>query len=84
MHYKNGREARYGDPVIVKDYNGNITAGVIHNLRAAQTCNCDVATLVPGGVTNLTCRTVGELYHAEDALKAIESAAPVPTTPNAA
>ena len=56
MHYKNGREAKNGDPVIAKNYAGKIVAGVIHNLieQPGATCNCDVVTVIPGGTQNLT------------------------------
>lgn len=72
MHYKNQREAREGDPVICKDRNNKITVGVVFNFRAADsTCSCDVTVIVPGWSQILTCRDVGEMYHAEDALQAI-------------
>ncbi len=72
MHYKNGREAKEGEPVICTGYNGQITVGKIHSLVAATTCNATVAEPVMGGVQQLTCRTVGEMYHAEDAFAALE------------
>lgn len=72
MHYKNGRPAKEGDPVICRAYNNSVTVGKIHSLTAgAETCNCTVAEPVMGGVNQLTCRTVGEMFHAEDALNAI-------------
>lgn len=72
MHYKNGREAKEGDSVICTGYNGQVTVGKIHSLVAgSESCNCTVAEVVIGGVNQLTCRTVGEMYHAEDALAAI-------------
>lgn len=75
MHYKNGREAKEGDPVICKGYSGQITAGKIHTLLVgADSCNCTVAEVVIGGVNQLTCRTVGDMYHAEDGFQALESA----------
>ena len=76
MHYKNGREAKEGDPVICSSYSGSVTVGKIHSLVAgSESCNCTVAEPVMGGVNQLTCRTVGELYHAEDALSAIKNQA---------
>lgn len=72
MHFKNGREAKVGDHVVTKNYDGNVVTGVIHNLRASASCNCDVSLLVPGGVVQLTCQTVGNMYHAADALLAVE------------
>jgi len=77
MHYKNGRLAKEGDPVICKGYNGEVAVGKIHSIVAAsKTCNCTVAEVVMGGVRQMTCYTVGEMYHAEDALLALEAAAP--------
>lgn len=74
MHYKNGRLAKDGDPVICKGYNGLITVGKVYNLTpGTETCNCSVAEPVMGGVNQLTCRTLNEMYHAEDALTAIEN-----------
>jgi hypothetical protein len=74
MHYKNGREAKDGDPVICKGYNGETTVGKIHSLIAGSTsCNCSVAEVVMGGVNQLTCKIVGDLYHADDAIKCIET-----------
>jgi hypothetical protein len=80
MHYKNGRLAKEGDPVICKGYNGQITVGKIHSLavEGQTTCNCTVAETVMGGVNQLTCRTIGEMYHAEDALLSIEPLALAP------
>lgn len=63
MHCKNGREAKDGDAVICTGYNGQVTVGKIHSLVAgSETCNCTVAEVVIGGVNQLTCRTVSEMY----------------------
>jgi hypothetical protein len=79
MHYKNGRSAKEGDPVICKGYNGQITVGKIHTLLAETTqCNCTVAETVMGGVNQLTCRTIGEMYHAEDSFNSLEKDAAIP------
>jgi hypothetical protein len=79
MHYKNGREARENDPVILEGYQGKFVAGTIHSLNAnATSCNGQVAYAVPGGV-NHTCVTVGDCLHAEDAFRA---AVPAPVTPS--
>ena len=75
MHYKNGREAISGDPVILKDFAGNTIVGTIHSLNAGSvSCNATVAVVVPGGVNQFSCVTVGECYHAEDALVALDVA----------
>ena len=88
MHFKNGRLAREGDPVICRGYNGSVTVGKIHTLLSGcETCNATVAEVVPGGVNQLTCRTIGDMYHAEDALAAVEAiqpkCAPKPPAPEA-
>jgi hypothetical protein len=73
MHYKNGREAKNGDPVVGNIW-GNITAGIIHSINPAMTnCNCTVAVPVMGGITQLSCQNVNWLYHAEDAYVAVEA-----------
>lgn len=71
MHYKNGREAKEGDPVITKDqYSGKMKAGVIHSLLGvSDTCNGQLAHPVPGGVFN-SCINVKDCLHAEDAWNA--------------
>lgn len=78
MHYKNGREALSGDPVIAKLYS-EVVAGTIYRLNpSATSCNGMVAIPIPGG-TRLESVNVQELYHAEDAFKSIDSAVlPVP------
>lgn len=79
MHFKNKRPAQNGDPVIAKNYQGKVVVGSIFNLNpGSQTCNCDVAVIIPGGTQVLTCQTVGQLYHAEDALAAVEAANQAP------
>lgn len=77
MHYKNGREAKVLDPVIVKEY-GGYRAGVIHSLNPGTTsCNAQVAWPGITGIQN-TCITVGDCYHAEDAFAALSKARPIP------
>lgn len=72
MHYKNGREAKNGDPVIGLGYNGEPIAGSIHGITpGSDQCNCTVAVAVMGGVNQLTCQTVGNYFHAGDALAAL-------------
>ena len=72
MHYKNGREAKLGDPVICKDNLGAITVGKISSISASSTCNANVVTVIMGGIETLSCRTLGEMYHAEDAFNKLE------------
>lgn len=71
MHYANGREAREGDFVVGATYPGGpVIAGRIHSLQAScDSCNGQVCVAVYGGTSQWSV-TVGQLYHAEDALKA--------------
>ena len=72
MHFKNGREAHEGDPVVFVDYTKKVNVGRIHSLVAgSDTCNCQVANIVPGAVLNY-CTNLKDLYHAEDAHSAVE------------
>ena len=70
MHYANGREAKEGDFAIVADDNGKVKAGQIHSIASSSvtTCNCRMVVPIPGGIENHYC-TLGNMYHAEDALK---------------
>jgi hypothetical protein len=71
MHYRNGRAAFNGDPVIGKSYNG-VFAGTLHSVNpGATSCNGQVAVPVPGGFRT-ECVTIGELYHAECAFRIAE------------
>lgn len=75
MHYKNGRIAKQGDPVITIDYAGNVQVGVIFDLNtAASTCNAQLqrplGCAMPVSLSNC--------YHAQDALVAIEPQEPKP------
>lgn len=75
MHFKNGRLAVDGDPVVCKGYNGKVTTGKIHSLVAQEnTCNCTVAEVVQGGVQQLTCQNLATMYHAEDAFNILDAA----------
>jgi len=74
MHYKNGRQANEGDPVLLKDYTGKVITGTMHSLNpGSESCNASVAVVVPGGVNQFTCVTVGQCFYAEDAFNAIEA-----------
>jgi hypothetical protein len=83
MHYKNGREAKEGDPVIAKVYNG-FRAGTISQLNPnATTCNGTLTRAIVGGVQSESVN-LGELYHAEDAFAAIEVSTELAKAQNAA
>lgn len=71
MHYRNGREAKTGDPVITMQ-NGKAIAGTIYQLNESSTaCNAMVAYPIPGGASHAYV-TVGECFHAEDAMYLME------------
>ncbi len=74
MHYRNGRAANDGDPVIGESWkgSGNIIAGKLHSTSPGSTsCNGQVAHPIVGGVANAHI-TVGDFYHAADAFAAVE------------
>lgn len=76
MHYKNGRLAQEGDPVVYKKWNGKIAVGTLHTISPGSTsCNASVAQVAPGGVIH-DCVTIGSLFHAEDAHNGAESLLP--------
>lgn len=79
MHYKNGREAKAGDSVIYYNtYLQKTIAGEVWAIVPGSTsCNCQVARVIPGGITHES-QTLGNIYHAEDALLAIEPLAIAP------
>lgn len=82
MHYKNGREALNNDPVIGK-INGKVRAGVLHSINADCTsCNGKFAETIPGGHEQHYV-TVGDLFHAEDALNAATERFAKPVTTQA-
>ena len=69
MHYKNGREAREGDFVIVKTTFGDkVYAGRLHSLvPSSVSCNGQVAYASIGGSSNISVTVGAEVFHAEDA-----------------
>lgn len=73
MHYKNGREAKSGDRVVMVPQNGPVVSGVIHSLQpGATTCNGRVA---PTSQSDAYV-TVGECMHADDILHAMNTSKP--------
>ena len=78
MHYKNGRQALSGDPVIARDCNGRTISGVIRILRLDKILNCDVAAVIIDGAAQYDCRNVPDMYHAEDAFVAIDKIIQIP------
>lgn len=76
MHYKNGREAREGDPVVGKSFNGQPVVGILIDTTAALEC-CNGTVVRPLGLP-LSCVNVKDFYHAEDAFAALEQKQPTP------
>lgn len=69
MHYKNGREAKNGDKiVIVCPYTGTIRTGVLYDAVAGNDqCNGKIAQAQPNDFVNLA-----ESLHVEDAAKLLQ------------
>jgi hypothetical protein len=82
MHYKNGREAKIGDKVVLmpeypKDANGrSITApvvGILYDAHAGNDyCNGKIAPIAP----NDPCPNLKECLHLDDVLKALPADVP--------
>lgn len=65
MHYKNGREAKVGDVIVTKDYNGIVGTGVIVKANpGAETCNLTVQPVVPSQLMNNV--SARDCIHIED------------------
>lgn len=65
MHYKNGREAKVGDQVVARDYNGTAFAGVVvKTIPGTDACNLQVVPLRDHPHTY----TAKECLHIDDAL----------------
>lgn len=72
MHYRNGRAAHEGDPVIAETWKGSgkFVAGTLHStMPNATTCNGQLAVASVGGSVQHHV-TIGECFHAEDAFAA--------------
>jgi hypothetical protein len=68
MHYKNGREAKIGDTVLAKNWNGQPYTGLVTSITPGSTsCN---AVVIPLPVVNGQNVTLGDCLHTEDAIKA--------------
>lgn len=66
MHYKNGREAKVGDRVVVPN-NGKPFIGLLTEANAgSDTCN---GRVLPLPVNNEHYVTLKDVLHVEDALK---------------
>lgn len=74
MHYKNGREAKNGDKVVLLPSSGVPIIGILYDAKAGNDyCNGRIAPIAPGDPwPNLK-----ECLHLEDVLAAV-AAIPVP------
>jgi len=70
MHYKNGREAKNGDKVmLIPQYGGTPVIGILYDAVAGNDhCNGKIAVTKP----NDLCPNLKECLHLEDAIKYIE------------
>ncbi len=75
MHYQNGREAKVGDPVVTRDYQGRTYAGMLIEANPGST-TCNGTMLCYGnGSGPASIRenvTIGEMAHAEDLFAALD------------
>lgn len=72
MHYKNGREAKNGDKVVVIPAYGTPHIGILHSAVAGNDfCNGVVAPIMPQTGVNLK-----ECLHLDDVLKALPAEVP--------
>lgn len=79
MHYKNGREAKNGDKVVIISQYGQATAcvGILYDATANNDyCNGKIAVIKP----NDPCPNLKEVLHLDDVLAALPE--DVPDTSN--
>lgn len=70
MHYKNGREAKNGDKVVLQDYNGSLIVGILYDATAGNDfCN---GRLAPINVSD-PCPNLKDCLHLDDVKAAIAS-----------
>ena len=73
MHYKNGREAKNGDKVLLIPSYGAPVVGILYNATAGNdTCNGNLAPCSP----NDPCPNLKECLHLDDVLKALPAEVP--------
>ena len=63
MHYRNGREAKNGDKVVMLDYEGHVTAfGVLHGATPGNDyCNGNIAPIINTGACMVDCVHIDDL-----------------------
>lgn len=80
MHYKNGREAKNGDKVMIcpdPQYKGTPTVGILYDAQAGNDyCNGKIAVTKP----NDPCPNLAECLHVDDVRAALGDISKVPNT----
>lgn len=74
MHYKNGREAKNGDKVVlIPAYGGAPVVGILYDATAGNDfCNGKLAPVSPAD----PCPNLKECLHLDDVLKALPASVP--------
>ena len=73
MHYKNGREAKNGDKVVLIPSYGNPVVGILYDAVAGNDyCNGKIALFHPGD----PCPNLKECLHLDDVLSALSAETP--------
>ena len=73
MHYKNGREAKNGDKVILLSAYGSPVIGILYDATAGNDyCNGKIAPTLPSD----PCPNLKECLHLDDAIKALSVEVP--------
>jgi hypothetical protein len=68
VHYKNGREAKNGDKVVLIPRYGSPVVGILYDAQAGNDyCNGKIAPTAP----NDPCPNLKEVLHLDDVLKAL-------------
>ncbi len=70
MHYKNGREAKNGDKVVLIPCYGAPVIGILYDAKAGNDfCNGKIAPVHPSDV----CPNLKEVLHLDDVLAALQT-----------
>lgn len=73
MHYKNGREAKNGDKVVLLPSYGNPVIGILYDAQAGNDyCNGKIASIKP----NDPMPNLKEVLHLDDVLAALPEVVP--------
>jgi hypothetical protein len=70
MHYRNGREAKNGDKVVLIPSYGPAVVGILYDATAGNDyCNGRIAPISPGDA----CPNLKEVLHWDDAVEVLNS-----------